>query len=192
MAIPNWRRRLDLPNPEPVMCLLAHILKVLKWQNTDKTRVIWLRAALSDWSSLLCKVESSNRVTSFKSSFKSHSFKLFYWLCAWVGAGGCGGVEKERLAQQVPWTGSLFWRELETSYIPRVPFPNINIYCAFGQYTSQVGSSCRCESDGSVAATAQCPGGGHGTGGRRSSCRDCHSQLWSVCTSWASFFLLLF
>ena len=101
MAIPNWRRRLDLPNPEPVMCLLAHILKVLKWQNTDKTRVIWLRAALSDWSSLLCKVESSNRVTSFKSSFKSHSFKLFYWLCAWVGA-GCG-ERKASTASALNW-----------------------------------------------------------------------------------------
>ena len=48
-------------------------------------------AASSVWNSRSCKVRSSNTFTSFKSSFKFHLFRLFYWLCVCVCGGGGGG-----------------------------------------------------------------------------------------------------
>ena len=41
-------------------------------------------AVPSVWHSLPCKVRSSNTLTSFKSSLKSHLFKLPCWLCVCV------------------------------------------------------------------------------------------------------------
>ena len=42
---------------------------------------IYVYAALSVWNTFSCKVRSSNKLASFKSSLKSHSFRLSCWLC---------------------------------------------------------------------------------------------------------------
>ena len=43
-------------------------------------------AAPSVWNSLPCQVRSSITLTAFKSSLKSHLFRLSYWLCVCVCA----------------------------------------------------------------------------------------------------------